>query len=272
MNKNGKKSETNEKEIDEQAYAPHEEKLLGKKKLRILNLIEATKDEKSTNVNKKNESQNITESLSDSDSEKSDKEMEKYKNLISGKINIKNVLSNFHKKEEISAEEISPSKKATNIEKNSNILSLLPAPKKKLSDKIQMSQILIKKKTQNFFEIGGKFKDLANPDSDIIHKEKISYSGINNILGYVASHNNSNTYSFNVDDQIDKNWELKYLHKLEAKEDTAEFEELSRQQINKNHIKALISDHKKAKAIKESESEASHSKYTKISTRNKYGW
>ena len=54
------------------------------------------------------------------------------------------------KNEEIYSEEkISLNKR--NLEKASDILSLLPAPNKNLSDKIHMSQIIKKKETKNFF-------------------------------------------------------------------------------------------------------------------------
>jgi len=259
-----------EKEIEVEGESNKSEKeiLLGKKKLRIFNLIDAIKDEKPySNINPISECQQ-----SYSDSEASDEEIEKYKTFISGKINIRNVLSNYRKNEEApEKEKISLNK--TNSEKSSDILSLLPAPKKNLSDKIQMSQIVKKKKPQNFFDIGEKFKDLANPDSDIMYNQKIHPGGVNtNRYNTTSNMTNINTYSFNVDDQIDKNWELKYLRKLEEKEEDEEFEEPTRQQVNKNHIKALISDHKKAKILQESKNQSHQSKYSKISTRNKYGW
>ena len=84
-----------QKEIEEESNKSEKEILLGKKKLRIINFIDAIKDEKcNSNLNP-----NADRQQTHSDSERSDEEIEKYKTLISGKINIRNVLSNFNKNE-----------------------------------------------------------------------------------------------------------------------------------------------------------------------------
>ena len=258
-----------------------ENKLLGKKKLRLVNLVEAASIEKFKN---KRNSSTRGENKSDIDSSQdSDDELDNYKNLISGKINLKNVLNNF--KDQVGDNIKLKSQNSTkNIIHKDNLeikdpsqnisrklLNLLPAPKKKISDKINLSNINFNKNKntkQNFFQIGDKFRELANPDSDLLHSDSTRAISVNSLNNF---HTNMNTYTINIEDQIDKNWELKYLRNLQDDEEKETIEP-TREQTNKNHIKALISEHNKAKAVKQAEHDATSSKYGKISTKNKYGW
>ena len=234
---------------------------LGKKKLRIEELIRNNKKDLN---------------LSDQDDEESEEEIEMkhYKNAISGKLNIKNIFSskiNIEENANISLEKKTElknvqdnknsDKNTSNYSLTSKLLNLLPTAKKNLKDKFQ---IIPKLDFTNSVDISDKFKKLANPDaeSDIDKNNDNNFSNNNIYTG--------NLVEVNVNDQMDSNWEIKYLTKLQ-KQERNEINEATPLQTNKNHIKSLISDYKKKEQLNELEEE-NVSKYSKVNTRSKYGW
>jgi hypothetical protein len=247
--------------------------MLGKKKLRITDLVDDNSKVTDIVTGKKNKN-NYANTDNLSDEEEEDEDMKNYKNLISGKINIKNILSSnpnsnifsqMDNNKKDNSESITEKK---NIPKNiktsltEKLLNLLPKPKIELKDK----QLNIKPKNNISDNIEDKYKSLANPDSDIFHNnnsDNITREIFNNPML-----NRSNLIDINVNEQVDKNWETKYLTSSNLT-NTPTTTDPTYQQNNKNHIKALVSNYQKDKAIKEEENSIRSSK---ISTRNKYGW
>jgi hypothetical protein len=244
------------------------QEFLGKKKLRLEKLIESNKNDH----NKKCENKSDDESNSDED-------LKNYKTLISGKLTIKNILSKnlnqlkFEVEEENKNSQTKETKKKIQAPSDnsltSKLLNLLPAPKRDLKDKILIFNTNKSDSLSNL-NLTDKFKKLANPDSELREGDHLegesSYSHPQHL-------NRNNIIDVNVNEQVDSNWELKYISKFantDAEESNSRANQPSNIQVNKNHIKSLISTYKKNAEI--SQPEQNVSKYGKVSTRNKYGW
>jgi hypothetical protein len=215
-----------------------DKKFLGKKKIRI---------EKVAMTNKKEQ-------------EDSDEELEKYKKITSGKLNLKSILDKKNKNYSDINEEQSKDLKKNNVKISDNnflsakLLNLLPNPKKELKDKFCF------KPDGTFINQFNKYSKLVNPDS-------------NNFIGEASSEhdryafNQSNkVVDVNVEDQVDGNWSLKYLGHLQ-KEVREEFNS-PEEQKNKTQLTNLIHDYNKT--LEQNYTEVS--KYSKLTTRQKYGW
>jgi hypothetical protein len=220
-----------------------DEGLLRKKHFRINELVEKNKEKQI-----------------ESDSE-SDEEIKNYKSLISGKINIKNVLSQINRGSEIEDKVV---KKVENDNKNNlkikSVLDMLPQPKRNLADK-NSNKINPEKSLFNSVN-DEKLRNLINPDS-IYSTDKTSYESKQQYLS-----------EFNVNDHIDKNWEMNYLTRLQQSETYEDVINAPDTIKNKNNIKPVITDYQKQKMKNELDSLVNiQSKYsTKISTNDKYGW
>jgi hypothetical protein len=218
-----------------------DKKFLGKKKIRLENL---------SSMNKKE------------DDEDSDEELEKYRKITTGKLNLKSILENKNKnfndskeseKKNLKNEKFKVSDKTSSL--SAKLLNLLPNPKKELKDKFCF------KPDGDFLNQISKYSKLINPDSNDFIDETQSEQHRSFII------NQSNkVVDVNVEDQVDGNWSLKYLSHLqkEVKEEYHPPEE----QKNKTQLSNLISDYNKT--LEQNYTEVS--KYSKLSTRQKYGW
>ena len=208
--------------------------------------------------NDKNSNNNDSFSSSDSinDDKNSKNEKDNFKDLLSGKLE-------FGKSKTIS-NKVSIIKKDSNIkktsQKNNNILSLLPPPKVKLTDKsnkISLSLIT-----------SCKMKSLINPDLLPINEKKELKNNIDPSQGEA-----NEIESINQKDLIDKDWKRKYIDKINRAESLGikEEEDNSNPMTNEHNIKNIIKKYnsEQSKALSSMEVK---SKYGKISTKAKYGW
>lgn len=226
-----------------------------KKKLRLSELLKS-EDE---NVKK----QAREEKADDNERNSSDEDVyeEEYKNLFSGKLNVRNLTSsdfNHQSHEDKSKEK---EKIKHEIKKNAStaekLLSLLPPPKMKSND---TSFLNISSRPGNFTpnQPSQKFRTLANPD-------KISSTEGTNIETHQSVHS-GNMIELDRSSLVDSNWELKYISQELGNE---VIEQPSQAQRNKNNIKSIIADYKTVKANQPIQATT---KYGKISTKSKYGW
>lgn len=279
MNENGK--QINQQNIIDSESESNinilKQEFLGKKKLRLEKLIESnTRDSK----NKKKSDNKSDQSKESDDESNSDEDLKKYKNLISGKLTTKNILSkNLNQlKAEVEQENKISRSKDTNKKiyqpsdnsLSSKLLNLLPVPKRELKDKIS----IFSNKSHSLGKVSlcENFIKLANPDSEQINRVN-SEGECFNTYSPPLQLNRNNIIDVNVNEQVDSNWELKYISKFatdDQEESSRRPHEPSNIQVNKNHIKSLISTYKKN--IEISQPEQNVSKYGKVSTRNKYGW
>ena len=142
-------------------------------------------------------------------------------------------------------------------------LLILPAPENDLTDNYYHTKNLLDEDELN--ENKG-FTKLMNPD--IVNFKK------NDELNLNKDNNNKDIISINQKDILDSNWEIKYINKI-LKKDMKEA--IKREEENQIDGKINIKEGKKRKRDKnnnEDELEESNikSKYSKISTKRKYGW
>lgn len=279
MNENGK--QINQQNIIDSESESNinilKQEFLGKKKLRLEKLIESnTRDSK----NKKKSDNKSDQSKESDDESNSDEDLKKYKNLISGKLTTKNILSKNLNQLKAEVEQENKISRSKNTNKkiyqpsdnslSSKLLNLLPVPKRELKDKIS----IFSNKSHHLGKVSlsENFINLANPDSEQINRVN-SEGECFNTYSPPLQLNRNNIIDVNVNEQVDSNWELKYISKFatdDQEESSRRPHEPSNIQVNKNHIKSLISTYKKN--IEISQPEQNVSKYGKVSTRNKYGW
>ncbi len=211
---------------------------LNRKKLRYDELIKSNKEKK------------IIQSDSDSD-----EDLNNYKNLISGKLNIKSILSDSNKSKNLEIKEKINDKPVQNNNQSltSKLLNLLPAPNKPLTDKLKFKPNLN-------LEVDANYRKLLNPDKLNTVNDNLEYDSVNN----------HDIIDVRVKDQVDSNWEMKFFSKIQKEENRQIGSNIEPTKIdaNKNHIRAVVSEYNKIKNQQEDNS----SKYSKISTKNKYGW
>ena len=144
----------------------------------------------------------------------------------------------------------------TKMKMDQTILNL-PEPKNKLIDKHE------KTKYNEFYENKNnlnKLTNLQNPDdlTDVQKSKNIQ-------------ENNDNYVSINQNQLIDKNWETKYLGKILKKEVLENSGKNEEKEIPSNKISG--NKRKRDKKVEDDlTNDNEKSKYSKISTRKKYGW
>ena len=142
-------------------------------------------------------------------------------------------------------------------------LLILPAPENDLTDNHYHTKNLLDEDDLN--ENKG-FAKLMNPDNVNFKK--------NDELNLNKDNNNKNIISINQKDILDSNWEIKYINKILKKDMKEAIKKEEENQIEgKNNIKEG-KKRKRDKKSNEDELEESNikSKYSKISTKRKYGW
>ena len=276
---------------------------LNKKKFRLEDLIKNNNKsiEIKTKLDKQTNKNNIIKN-SDSSSE-SDEEIKNYKILISGKINVNNLLSNKNKlnelkdKEKLQAHLDNEKLKKINLKNiltKSHPLGFLPDPTKNYKNKSDSKMIfdtaIVKLYFFKFQSDSDFFKNinskLINPDNLNIPNNddsEINQSNFNN----VEINKNSNIVDLNVNELTDKNWELNYFSKMQRKElvkklflflffylflqyQNNNIGDVSKDHRKSNHIKSMISDYKADREINEDYD--LKIKSAKLSAKQKYGW
>lgn len=216
---------------------PNNKEFLGRKKIRLDKLKQSQKE------SKKNED------------EDSDEELNIFKKITSGKINVKNLLnkkySDLNENEKFEKQELKDTDKK---HLSHRLQEILPTPKKNLKDK------LIFKSDENFFTQYGKYKNLVNPDSS-----QLMVFDSNNSTNI---HNSSSNrlIDVNAQDQVDSNWSLKYISQLQ-KESTPEIDSLDNSK-NPTQLSNLINNYNNSMDQHFNEV----SKYSKPTAKQKYGW
>jgi len=215
-----------EKEKEKETQIKINQDLISKKRFRLEDIISKNKN---FGIEKKEKNSN-SNSNSDSDSE-----LDNYKNIISGKLNIEKLVSNRNKindlmhKEKLQStidEEKLRKNNKKNYLQNKNNLSFLPNPENKNIDKSKINHLFYEEKDleneNNFFN---DFKsNLINPDSDIIDTNNNNINNKNNFnndFDQYSSYekiNGSNVVNLAVNDLIDKDWEMKYTSKMQKKD------------------------------------------------------
>jgi hypothetical protein len=236
------------------------EKLLGKKKLRLSELI--------TNIKSKE-----TQEHSNDDDEE---DIKHYKNAFSGSFNLsKNLRNEDWKPEEYSELKAkNEEKKQLDAQKSKQIknnhqahtfgtklLNLLPVPTKRSYDKIKMGNSGIDNEDKEIFSRLA-CSDNINTQTSISGMEGNKYE------------TSGNVFEVERTQLLDNNWETKYLTELSKQEflkDEYKYKEPTQLQRNKNHITSIIADYKSEKDVADANKELK-SKHSKISTRAKYGW
>ena len=207
--------------------------------------------------NKRNNNNKDEKELSSSSSSISDSELEEennqYKELINGKIK--------HDIKEDNKKEMNYKVKEKKLNNNSkkDILSLLPQPKNKLTDKngsISLGSIQ-----------STKLKSLINPD--YLDEKEQKGESIN--IPSLPIHKTNSIEVVNQNDIIDKDWERKYIDKLNKKDALNIHEEERAIKGNEHNIKNIIKNYNDEQNEALSNLEIK-SKYSKISTKAKYGW
>jgi hypothetical protein len=237
-----------------------QQEFLGKKVSRLSDLIDKNKME------------------DDEDPNSSEEEEEKYKDLFSGKLNVRNALmeeinnkeakwspEDYDKLKSLQKEkEENKTNKKMNKEVNKDILTFLPAPKKKFVDKMMELTKDSQKKLSSL-----KFQNLACPDSLMINADDIKNSEAN-----FQVPRNEDTTALRQSELLDENWERKYITDKELKKDFEDnefnFTDVASGQRNKNNIRSVIADYKKEKEIEKIQN--AKPKYGKLTPKQKYGW
>ena len=150
---------------------------------------------------------------------------------------------------------------ATKI-KNRKIL-ILPAPENNLTDNHYQNKNLIDDEADE----NKGFIKLMNPDNLNVKKNKDTKLSLDNI-----DNNDKNIISINQKDFLDNNWEIKYINKILKKDmkETIKKEEEEKEENNKN--KGGKKRKRDKKDDNELEEENIRSKYSKITTKKRYGW
>lgn len=217
------------------------------------NSLLGSKREKNDSNTNNDDSFSSTDSINENKNSK--KEKDNFKDLFCGKLEFGNPKNAVNKSQIIKKDKIKK-----NTQKKNNIISLLPPPKVKLTDKsnkISFSQIT-----------SCKMKSLINPDliqinekKEIEHNRKITTQREINEIELI-----------NQKDLVDKDWERKYIDKINKAESLGiKEEEDSNPMANEHNIKNIINKYnsEQSKALSSMEVK---SKYGKISTKAKYGW
>ena len=223
---------------------------------------------------KKNDSflsiSSVGEESDESNKDKNNPKEESYHNLFN--INIKKPADkkeSLKEKEEANKNYILKLREKLN-NNNTKIkdkkLLILPPPENDLTDNHYHSNNLLDE--EEMIENRGLAK-LMNPDNLNIKKKEDLNSNNNNM-------NNKDIISINQKDILDSNWEIKYINKMLKKDmkDTIKKEEMENNESNNRDIKGgkKRKRDKKNNDEDELENENIRSKYSKISTKKKYGW
>ena len=213
-----------------------------------LQLLLGNKRNKKKDVSDDKELSSFSSSIDDSELEE---ENNQYKELFNGKI--KHDIKEENKKEMI----YKVKEKKLNNNNKKDILSLLPQPKNKLTDKngsISLGSIQ-----------STKLKSLINPDYLDEKKQK------EDSMPSLPIQNTNSIEVINQNDIIDKDWERKYIDKLNKKNALNIHEEERTIKGNEHNIKNIIKNYNDEQNEALSNLEIK-SKYSKISTKAKYGW
>lgn len=140
--------------------------------------------------------------------------------------------------------------------KSSSLSAFLPPPKNRLTDRTP----------KLFFEDNSvsSIKGLLNPDSNIYKEEKNPQSS-----SILPQSSTGNIIELNQNDITDKDWERKYIDKLNQSQLNKSKTQPTTAIINEHNIKNVIEEYKQSKNELE---QPIKSKYGKISTKAKYGW
>ncbi len=213
-----------------------------------LQLLLGNKRNNKKDVSDDKELSSFSSSIDDSELEE---ENNQYKELFNGKI--KHDIKEENKKEMI----YKVKEKKLNNNNKKDILSLLPQPKNKLTDKngsISLGSIQ-----------STKLKSLINPDYLDEKKQK------EDSMPSLPIQNTNSIEVINQNDIIDKDWERKYIDKLNKKDALNIHEEERTIKGNEHNIKNIIKNYNDEQNEALSNLEIK-SKYSKISTKAKYGW
>ena len=213
-----------------------------------LQLLLGNKRNNKKDVSDDKELSSFSSSIDDSELEE---ENNQYKELFNGKI--KHDIKEENKKEMI----YKVKEKKLNNNNKKDILSLLPQPKNKLTDKngsISLGSIQ-----------STKLKSLINPDYLDEKKQK------EDSMPSLPIQNTNSIEVINQNDIIDKDWERKYIDKLNKKNALNIHEEERTIKGNEHNIKNIIKNYNDEQNEALSNLEIK-SKYSKISTKAKYGW
>ena len=213
-----------------------------------LQLLLGNKRNNKKDVSDDKELSSFSSSIDDSELEE---ENNQYKELFNGKI--KHDIKEENKKEMI----YKVKEKKLNNNNKKDILSLLPQPKNKLTDKngsISLGSIH-----------STKLKSLINPDYLDEKKQK------EDSMPSLPIQNTNSIEVINQNDIIDKDWERKYIDKLNKKDALNIHEEERTIKGNEHNIKNIIKNYNDEQNEALSNLEIK-SKYSKISTKAKYGW
>ena len=213
-----------------------------------LQLLLGNKRNNKKDVSDDKELSSFSSSIDDSELEE---ENNQYKELFNGKI--KHDIKEENKKEMI----YKVKEKKLNNNNKKDILSLLPQPKNKFTDKngsISLGSIQ-----------STKLKSLINPDYLDEKKQK------EDSMPSLPIQNTNSIEVINQNDIIDKDWERKYIDKLNKKDALNIHEEERKIKGNEHNIKNIIKNYNDEQNEALSNLEIK-SKYSKISTKAKYGW
>ena len=213
-----------------------------------LQLLLGNKRNNKKDVSDDKELSSFSSSIDDSELEE---ENNQYKELFNGKI--KHDIKEENKKGMI----YKVKEKKLNNNNKKDILSLLPQPKNKLTDKngsISLGSIQ-----------STKLKSLINPDYLDEKKQK------EDSMPSLPIQNTNSIEVINQNDIIDKDWERKYIDKLNKKDALNIHEEERTIKGNEHNIKNIIKNYNDEQNEALSNLEIK-SKYSKISTKAKYGW
>lgn len=209
------------------------------------------------------------EKSDDSNKDKNNPKEQLYHNLFNINIKSKNQ-DTKNDKDEINKNYILKLREKLNNNttkiKNKKLL-ILPPPENDLTDNhYHINNNLLDEDEFNQNKGLGK---LMNPDNLNIKKKEELISNNGNI-------NNKDIISINQKDILDSNWEIKYINKMLKKDmkEAIKKEEMEKNENNKKDIKAgkKRKRDKKNNDEDELENENIRSKYSKISTKKKYGW
>ena len=144
--------------------------------------------------------------------------------------------------------------------KNKKLL-ILPSPENDLKDNHFHTKNNLDDDEEQINENKGLAK-LVNPDNLNIKKNNDKESD-NNGINY-----EKNIISINQKDILDENWEIKYINKILKKD----MKDAEKKEENEDNNKVKGKKRKRNKDESEIDEENIRSKYSKISTKKKYGW
>ena len=144
--------------------------------------------------------------------------------------------------------------------KNKKLL-ILPSPENDLKDNHFHTKNNLDDDEEQINENKGLAK-LVNPDNLNIKKNNDKESDNNGI------NHEKNIISINQKDILDENWEIKYINKILKKD----MKDAEKKEENEDNNKIKGKKRKRNKDESEIDEENIRSKYSKISTKKKYGW